>query len=69
MLFNLKEWNTAPEVYEHIKFNKKLLSSYNTGKSAILSFTTHDEVSPVVLHGENFSEMICWLEGTLPFNP
>ena len=34
-----------------------------------MSFTTHDEVSPVVLHGENFSIMISWLEATLPFNP
>lgn len=67
--FNLKDWKNAAELYEHVKFNKKLLSSYSVGKSAILSFTTHDEVSPVLLHGEKFSEMICWLEGTLPFNP
>ncbi len=67
--FNLKDWKTASELYEHIKFNKKLLSSFDVGKSVILSFTTHDEVSPIILHGENFSKMICWLEGTLPFNP
>ena len=46
-----------------------MLSSFKENKSAILSFTTHDEVSPVLLHGENFSKMICWLEATLPFNP
>ena len=34
-----------------------------------MSFTTHDEVSPVILHGENYSVMISWLEATLPFNP
>ena len=67
--FNLKDWKNANDLYEHIKFNKKLLSSYNEGKSAILSFTTHDELSPILLHGESFSKMICWLEGTLPFNP
>lgn len=65
--FNLKDWN-AEEFMEHIKFNRKLLSSYSTPKSVIMSFTTHDEVSPVVLHGENFSIMISWLEATLPFN-
>ena len=54
---------------EHVKFNLKLLSSYQEPKSVILSFTTHDEVSPVILHGENFSNMISWLEATLPFNP
>lgn len=66
--FNLKEWN-AKQFMEHVQFNLKLLSSYKQPKSVILSFTTHDEVSPVLLHGENFSNMISWLEATLPFNP
>lgn len=67
--FNLKDWKTAEPFIEHIKFNKKLLTSYPNDKSVILSFTTHDEVSPIVLHGERFSVMIAWLEATLPFNP
>ena len=67
--FNLKEWKTADELIEHVKFNKKLLTSFDEPKNVILSFTTHDEVSPIVLHGENFSNMISWLEATLPFNP
>ena len=67
--FNLKDWKSANDFNTHIKFNKKLLSSYEEPKSVILSFTTHDEVSPVVLRGEKFSVMICWLEATLPFNP
>lgn len=67
--FNLKDWKTAEPFMEHIRFNKKLLTSYPDDKSVILSFTTHDEVSPIVLHGERFSVMIAWLEATLPFNP
>ena len=67
--FNLKDWKTAEPFIEHIKFNKKLLTSYAENKSVILSFTTHDEISPIVLHGEKFSVMIAWLEATLPFNP
>lgn len=67
--FNLKDWKTAEPFMDHIKFNKKLLTSYPDDKSVILSFTTHDEVSPIVLHGEKFSVMIAWLEATLPFNP
>lgn len=67
--FNLKDWKQGVDLIEHIKFNKKLLSSYKDKKSLILSFTTHDEVSPILLHGKNFSIMISWLEGTLPFNP
>ena len=66
--FNLKDWN-ANELIEHIKFNNKLLKSYNEPKSVIMSFTTHDEVSPVILHGTDFSVMISWLEAVLPFNP
>lgn len=67
--FNLKDWKTSTPFMEHIKFNKKLLTSYPEDKSVILSFTTHDEVSPILLHGERFSVMIAWLEATLPFNP
>ena len=67
--FNLKDWKIAEPFIEHIKFNKKLLTSYPDDKSVILSFTTHDEVSPIILHGERFSVMISWLEATLPFNP
>ena len=67
--FNLKDWKTAEPFMEHVKFNKKLLTSYPEDKSVILSFTTHDEVSPIVLHGEKFSVMIAWLEATLPYNP
>lgn len=67
--FNLKDWKLGDNLIEHIKFNKKLLTSYPEDKSVILSFTTHDEVSPIILHGEKFSVMICWLEATLPYNP
>lgn len=67
--FNLKDWKTSEDFFEHIKFNKKLLTSYPEDKSVILSFTTHDEVSPVTLKGEDFSVLICWLNATLPFNP
>lgn len=67
--FNLKDWKLAESLINHIKFNKKLLTSYPEDKSVILSFTTHDEVSPIILHGEKFSVMIAWLEATLPFNP
>jgi len=67
--FNLKDWKNSEQLIEHVKFNKKLLTSYPDDKSVILSFTTHDEVSPVTLRGEKFSVMISWLEATLPYNP
>ena len=67
--FNFKDWKSSEEFIEHIKFNKKLTASYSEPKSVILSFTTHDELSPIVLRGEKLSVMISWLEATLPFNP
>lgn len=67
--FNLKDWKYSEEFFNHIKFNKKLLTSYSDDKNVILSFTTHDEISPVTLKGEDFSVLICWLNATLPFNP
>lgn len=67
--FNLKDWKRGSELIEHVKFNNKLLTAYKEPKNVIMSFTTHDEVSPIILHGENFSVMICWLEAVLPFNP
>lgn len=66
--FNLKIWK-ADDLINHVKFNNKLLKSYTNPKSVIMSFTTHDEVSPVVLHGEDFSVMIAWLDAVLPYNP
>ena len=66
--FNLKDWN-GNEFMEHIKFINKLLKSYPEQKNVIMSFTTHDEVSPVILHGSEFSVMISWLEAVLPYNP
>ena len=66
--FNLKDWN-ANELVEHVKFNNKLLKSYNEPKSVIMSFATHDEISPVIVHGKEFSVMISWLEAILPYNP
>ena len=67
--FNLKDWTKSTQLFDLIKFNKKLFNSYEDKKSAIMSFTTHDEVSPIIIHGEDFSVMICWLEATLPYNP
>lgn len=65
--FNIKDWD-ANDLYNHIKFNQSLNKKYSEKKAAIGSFTTHDEMSPVLLHGTKFSEMIMWLNATLPVN-
>lgn len=66
--FNLKNWKTSDDLYKHIKFNKELLSKYKDKKSVIGSFTTHDEMSPILINGNKYSEMITWLNVTLPLN-
>ena len=53
---------------DHVKFNKSLLSKYKEPKRVIGSFTTHDEMSPVLINGAKYSKMIMWLNATLPVN-
>lgn len=66
--FNLKNWKTAQELTSHIKFNEELFKKYKSGKSVIGSFATHDEISPVLTNGIQYSRMIIWLSATLPIN-
>lgn len=66
--FELKNWKTANDLYNHVKFNQTLMTKYKEPKSVIASFTTHDEMSPILINGAKFSEMIAWLNATLPLN-
>lgn len=64
--FNLKDWKTSKELIDDIKFNQKIYEKQR--KTVIGSFTTHDETSPILLKGSDFSKMIIWLNTTLPLN-
>lgn len=66
--FNLKNWKNANEFYHHVKFNMAIREKAHGEKSVIGSFTTHDEMSPILVHGPQFSDMIVWLNATLPLN-
>lgn len=66
--FNLKDWKNSKELYNQFKFTFDDLKKYKGGKSVIGSFTTHDEVSPILLKGAPLSDMIIWLNATLPVN-
>ncbi len=64
--FNLKNWKTPKELINSVKFNQKI---YNTQKKTVIgSFTTHDETSPILINGSEFSKMMIWLNATLPLN-
>ncbi len=65
---NFKNMTTSKEFISTVKNDLKLFKKYNGEKSVVGSFSTHDEVSPIQIHGEKFSKMILWLNTTLPLN-
>ncbi len=67
--FDLKNWKTMSQLSESVLNQQKVLKKYPEKKSVIGSFETHDEVSPLLIGGENFSKIIIWLNATLPLNP
>lgn len=66
--FKMKDWRKAEELLNHIKFTNSLKSKFGQPKSVIGSFSTHDELSPLLINGEAYSNMILWLNSTLPLN-
>jgi glycosidase len=66
--FNLKNWEHAKDLYNNFSAVFSDLKNFTPKKSVIGSFTTHDEVSPILQKGEAFSDMIIWLNATLPLN-
>lgn len=64
--FNLKTWKTSKELMNSVKFNQEIYK--NQRKTVIGSFSTHDETSPILINGSEFSKMIIWLNATLPLN-
>lgn len=66
--FNIKDWKTSKDLYNQIEFTLAETKKFKDKKSVIGSFTTHDEVSPILLKGPALSDMIIWLNATLPVN-
>lgn len=66
--FNIKDWKNAKELNTQIAQTLNNTKKFKDKKSVIGSFTTHDEVSPILLKGPNLSEMMIWLNATLPVN-
>lgn len=64
--FNLKDWKNSKELYNQIAFTLNETKKFKDKKSVIGAFTTHDEVSPILLKGPAMSDMIIWLNATLP---
>ena len=66
--FNLKNWKTGSDLEKQVNLDLSLNKIIGEKKSVIGSFTTHDELSPILEKGINYSRMITWLNGTLPLN-
>src|SRR5574344_684087 len=64
----IKNWKTPRDLYNCVSSNMAFLRKSNYQKSVISDFTTHDEVSPILTHGSQYSIMMAWLSATLPFN-
>lgn len=66
--FNLKDWKSSKDLTLTVMSDLKMFSKYKEPKTVIGSFSTHDEVSPILINGVKFSKMIIWLNATLPLN-
>ena len=66
--FNLKNYKNGRELINQISATNENLAKFTDAKAVIGSFTTHDEISPILINGQKFSEMIMWLNATLPVN-
>lgn len=66
--FNLKDIKNGKDLINLIETTNSNISKYPDKKAVIGSFTTHDETSPIIINGTNYSKMIMWLNSTLPVN-
>ena len=64
----MKDWRKASQLLDHIKFINSIKTKFSNPKSVIGDFSTHDEISPILINGPKYSSMIIWLNSTLPIN-
>jgi len=65
---DLRNWKTSSQLFSNIQSDMALSKKYSEPKSVIGSFATHDQISPTLVNGPQFSKMIIWLNATLPLN-
>lgn len=66
--FKFKDLKKGKDLISLIQNTNSNLSKYSQPKAVIGSFTTHDEMSPILINGTKLSNMIVWLNATLPVN-
>lgn len=65
---NVKNFTTGSELMKLVDSSIKLKNRFSTPKSVIGSFSTHDELSPMLVGGQAFTEMTFWMNAVLPVN-
>lgn len=65
---NLKNFKDAGKLIACVKSDIEISNKYAKTKSVIGNFATHDEISPILTNGPEYSKMIIWLNSTLPLN-
>lgn len=68
---SFKDWNTPEKFEKEISLLQNIRKEYaakSQPKAVIGNFATHDDPSPINIGGMPFSQMIIWLQATLPVN-
>lgn len=69
--FDFKNWNEQEQFEKSLNLVNDIRKDFgmkNQAKSVIGSFATHDEISPIITGGTPFTNLIFWLQATLPVN-
>lgn len=65
---NFKNWQTANDLYSAVNSTLKLQKKYLGTKFFVSDLNTHNQISPILINGQQLSDMILWLNATLPIN-
>lgn len=64
----IKDWQKDNDLISAVKSDLETAKKYSNTKSVLGNFATHDQISPILINGPQFSKMIIWLSTTLPLN-
>lgn len=65
---DLKNWKYAKDLYASVREDIAISKKYSGNKKVLGNFSTHDEISPMLINGPQYAKMIVWLNSTLPVN-
>lgn len=63
-----KNWTKAKDFMSSVKSDYDIQQKYLGTKSVLANFSTHDQISPILINGPTYSKMLIWLSATLPLN-